>query len=116
MLFDIPFLASWNKIGKYRQRQTDQNTTRKNCSRRDWYYKVGDLVLLIKDGILCKGKSRYETDPWTISSVHMNDTSRVQCGTKLERLNIRRVTPFLTIKLKTIIKWGQLYGAQTKPS
>ena len=25
MLFDIPFLANWNKIGKYRQHQTDQN-------------------------------------------------------------------------------------------
>ena len=23
MLFDIPFLADWNKIGDYRQRQTD---------------------------------------------------------------------------------------------
>ncbi len=26
MLFDIPFLADWNKIGEYRQRQTDRNT------------------------------------------------------------------------------------------
>ena len=26
MLFDIPFIADWNKIGDYRQRQTDHNT------------------------------------------------------------------------------------------
>ena len=26
MLFDIPFLADRNKIGEYRQHQTDQNT------------------------------------------------------------------------------------------
>jgi hypothetical protein len=26
MLFDIPFIANWNKIGDYRQRQTDLNT------------------------------------------------------------------------------------------
>ena len=30
MLFDIPFIADWNKIGDYRQRQTDRNTRRKN--------------------------------------------------------------------------------------
>ena len=47
-------------------------------------YKVGDLVFLIKDGILHKGESKYEIDPWTTTSVHMNGTIKVQCGTKLE--------------------------------
>jgi hypothetical protein len=94
MLFDIPFLADWNKIGEHRQRQTDRNTERENCSRRVWDHKVGDQVLLRKDGILRKGESRYESDPWTITSVHTNGTIRVQRGTKSERLNIRRVTPF----------------------
>eukprot|EP00804_Cyclotella_cryptica_P020424 CCRYP_014403-RA/>CCRYP_014403-RA protein AED:0.31 eAED:0.31 QI:0/-1/0/1/-1/0/1/0/103 len=103
MLFDIPFLADWNKIGEYRQHQTDQNTKQENSSRRDWDYKVGDQVLLRNDGILRKGESRYESDPWTITSVHTNGTIRIQHGTKSERLNIRRVTPFLTTKLKTVL-------------
>ena len=30
MLFDIPFIADWKKIGDYRQRQTDRNTDREN--------------------------------------------------------------------------------------
>jgi hypothetical protein len=30
MLFDIPFIADWNKIGDYRQRQTDLDTARIN--------------------------------------------------------------------------------------
>jgi hypothetical protein len=30
MLFDIPFIADWNKIGVYRQRQTDLDTARIN--------------------------------------------------------------------------------------
>ena len=30
MLFDIPFIANWNKIGDYRQHQTDLSTARKN--------------------------------------------------------------------------------------
>eukprot|EP00804_Cyclotella_cryptica_P015712 CCRYP_013381-RA/>CCRYP_013381-RA protein AED:0.60 eAED:-0.14 QI:0/0/0/1/0/0/2/0/736 len=110
MLFDIPFLADWNKIGEYRQHQTDQNTKRENRSRRDWDYKIGDQVLLIKDGILRKGKSRYESDPWTITTVHTNGTIRIQRGTKSERLNIRRVTPFLTTKRKPKIMSVFKYG------
>jgi hypothetical protein len=94
MLFDIPFLADWNKIGDYRQRQTDRNTARENKTRVDWDYKVGDKVLVRKDGILRKTESRYDGDPWTIMSVHTNGTIRVQRGTKSERLNIRRVTPY----------------------
>ena len=46
MLFNIPFLADWNKIGEYRQCQTDRNTERENCSHRDWDYKVVDKVIL----------------------------------------------------------------------
>jgi hypothetical protein len=84
MLFDIPFLADWNKIGEYRQRQTDQNTEQENCSCRDWDYKIGDQVLLLKDVILRKGESWYESDPLTITSVNTNGTIRVQCGTKSE--------------------------------
>ena len=30
MLFDIPYIADWNKIGVYRQHQTDLNTVREN--------------------------------------------------------------------------------------
>ena len=101
MLFDIPFLADWNKIGEHRQRQTDLNTERENRSGRDWDYQVGDKVLLRKDGILRKSESRYERDPWTITSIHTNGTIRVQRGTKSERLNIRRVIPFLTIRLNS---------------
>eukprot|EP00804_Cyclotella_cryptica_P027351 CCRYP_016205-RA/>CCRYP_016205-RA protein AED:0.18 eAED:0.42 QI:0/-1/0/1/-1/1/1/0/116 len=32
MLFAIPFLADWNKIGENRQRQTNRNTERENKS------------------------------------------------------------------------------------
>ena len=94
MLFDIPFLADWNKIGDFRQHQTDRNTERENKTRVDYDYKSGDKVLIRKDGILRKSESRYDSDPWTITSVHTNGTIRVERGTKSERINIRRVTPF----------------------
>eukprot|EP00804_Cyclotella_cryptica_P013102 CCRYP_002375-RB/>CCRYP_002375-RB protein AED:0.47 eAED:0.47 QI:0/-1/0/1/-1/0/1/0/96 len=94
MLIDVPYIADWSKIGEYRQKQTDKNTRRENGSRIDWDYQSCDKVLLRKDGILRKTENRHESDPWTITSVHTNGTIRVQRGTKSERLNIRRVTPY----------------------
>jgi hypothetical protein len=82
MLFGIPFLADWNKIGDHRQHQTDLNAERENRSLHDWDYKVGDKVLLRKDGIIHKSESWYECVPWTITSVHTNGTIRVQPRTK----------------------------------
>jgi hypothetical protein len=94
MLFDIPFIANWNKIGDYRQHQTDSNTACKNNKQVDYDYTVGNKVLLTEEGILHKAESPYSKKPWTITTIHTNGTIRIQCGTKPERLNIRRVTPF----------------------
>ena len=94
MMIDIPFLADWKKIGDYRQRQTDLNNMRENEKRLDYDYKVGDKILVRKDGILRKAESRWHNEPWTIVSVHTNGTIRVQRGNKSERLNIRQVKPF----------------------
>ncbi len=41
MLFDIPFIADWKKIGEYRQKLTDLNTAHENEGRIDYDYKVG---------------------------------------------------------------------------
>ncbi len=84
MLFDIPFLADWDKIGEHRQCQTDHNMECENRSCHDWDYKVGDKVLLRKDGLLRKSETWHESDPWTITSVHTNEKIRVQRGTKSE--------------------------------
>ncbi len=94
MLFDIPFIADWKQIGDYRQNQTDRSNKRKNSKRVDYDYKVGDKILIQKDGILCKAESTWKKEPWTITTVNTNGTIKIQCETKLERINIRRVTPF----------------------
>jgi hypothetical protein len=95
MLFNILFISNWNKIGDYRQRQTNFNTARKNSKQVDYYYKVGDKVLLTQEGILRKAESPFSKKPWTITAVHTNGTIRIQCGTQSERLNIWRVTPLV---------------------
>ena len=57
MLFDVPFIADWGKIGETQQCQTSCNTACENKTHVDWDYTVGDKVLLRKD-----------SDPWTIIS------------------------------------------------
>jgi hypothetical protein len=94
MLFDIPFVADWKKIGEHRQRLTDLNTTHENKGRIDYDYKVGQKILVRNEAIFCKAESRWQKDPWTITTVHTNGTITIQHGNKEERLNIRRVKPF----------------------
>jgi hypothetical protein len=94
MLFDILIVADWKQIGDYRQHQTDRSNKRENNKRVDYDCKVGDKILIQKDGILHKAESIGKKEPWTITTVHMNGTIRIQCGTKSERINIWRVTPF----------------------
>jgi hypothetical protein len=94
-LFDIPFIADWNKIGGYRQRQTDLDMAPKNSKQVDYDYRVGNKVLVTQEGILRKAESPYSKEPWTITTVHMNGTIRIQCGTQSERISIQRVIPFI---------------------
>jgi hypothetical protein len=94
MLFEIPFIADWKKIGEHWQWLTDLNTAHENESRIDYNYKVGQKILVWNKGILCKAESRWQKDPWTITTVNMNGTIIIQCRNKEERLNIRRVKPF----------------------
>jgi hypothetical protein len=94
MLFDIPFMADWHKIGEQWQLLTNRGNQRENVKQIDCGYKVSDKVLVINEGILRKAESAYNKEPWAITTVHTNGTIRIQCGTKTDRLSIRRVEPF----------------------
>jgi hypothetical protein len=94
LLFDVPFLADWSTRGEFRQKQMDKNTVKENSGHVDWDYQPGDKVLVIKDGILHKSESRYDSEPLTITSAHTKGTIRIQKGSKSERLNIRREIPY----------------------
>jgi hypothetical protein len=94
MLFVIPFIADWKKIGEHRQRLTDLNTAHENKGRIDYDYKVGQKILVRNKDILRKAQSIWQKDVWTITTVHTNGTITIQGGNNQERLNIRRVKPF----------------------
>ena len=81
MLVNILFIADWKKIGEHGQ-PTDCNTDHENKSQIDYDYQGGQKVLVRNNGILCKAESRYLREPWTITSIHMNGTIRVQCRNK----------------------------------
>jgi hypothetical protein len=91
MLFDILFVADWHKIGERRQSLTDRGNQHKNAKHIDYDNKVGEKVLLINEGILCKAESAYGKEPCT---VHTIGTIGIQRGTRTERLSIQRVQPF----------------------
>jgi hypothetical protein len=95
MLFDIPFIANWQKIGEHRQRLSDLNNACENKGRIDYDYKVGQKVLVRKEGILRKSESIWHSKPWLITSVYTNGTITGQRRNKLEWMNIRRVKLFV---------------------
>ncbi len=86
MLLDITFVTDWRKIGERWQLLTNCGNQQENAKQIDYDYKVGDKVLVINEGILCKAESTYGKKPWTITTVHTNGTIRIQHGTKTERL------------------------------
>jgi hypothetical protein len=63
MLFNKSFVANWNKIGDYRQRQTNLSTACINTTRVDYDYKVGNKILVKLDGILRKSECPYRKKP-----------------------------------------------------
>jgi hypothetical protein len=92
MLFNIPFVADWNKIRDYRQHQTNLDTAHINSMHADYDYKVGNKVLVKQDGIFPKAESQYSKKPWIIATIFTNGTIRNQCGTKSEQINIAPYT------------------------
>ncbi len=93
MIFDILLIADWQKIGEHRHWLKDLNNTHKNKGRIDYDYKVGQKVLLSKEGILHNTESRWHKKLWLITSVHTNRTITVQRGNKIDRMNIQIVKP-----------------------
>jgi hypothetical protein len=94
MLFDILFVADWDEIGERRQLLTNRGNQQENAKWIDYNHKVSDKVLVVSEGILRKAESAYGKEPWTVTTVHMNELSGFNAEQKTERLSIRRVEPF----------------------
>ncbi|KAL7541220.1 hypothetical protein ACHAWF_006879, partial [Thalassiosira exigua] len=96
MMFDIPYVADWIAIGRRRQQLVDHNNARENARRIDYDYRVGQKVLIIRDGTLSKSELKYD-GPFTVTEVYTNGTVRIRRGTVNERLNMRRIVPYFEL-------------------
>jgi hypothetical protein len=56
MLFNIPFVADWHKIGEQRQSLTNRGTQHENPKHIDYNYKFGGKILVIKESIFHKAE------------------------------------------------------------
>ena len=61
--------------------ESNISAAHENKTHVNFDYKVGDKILIYKDGILHKAESIWNKELWTIKTVHTNGTIRIQCGT-----------------------------------
>ena len=93
MIYDLTYVADFDRLRTRKQKLIDRTNKRENERRIDYDYRVGDKVLLYKDGMLRKTQSPME-GPYEIIEVYTNGTVKIQRGIVQERLNIRRIKPF----------------------
>ncbi|GFH56268.1 hypothetical protein CTEN210_12744 [Chaetoceros tenuissimus] len=99
MIFNIAHTANWSAIQKSKQQQINKDNERENKSRVSHDYAVGDKVLIIPDGIVRKYEWKYE-GPFEITQVYTNGTVRIQRKAYTERINIRRLMPYIEKEMK----------------
>ena len=94
MILPVKFKADWALIHARRQEEIERNNRRENASRIPHEYKVGDTVSKRTGGILPKLRRKRE-GPYEVVAVHNNGTVSIRRGAITERLNIRRVNPYI---------------------
>jgi hypothetical protein len=93
MILPIQMKFDWERIRQQRQ-MINKNNEKENTIRIPHEYKVGDKVLLAKQGMLRK-LSVPRTGPHFVQAVYTNGTLQIKRGSISERVNIRRATPFV---------------------
>ena len=93
LLIPMQFNVNWARIAFRKQNTIHQSNHRENKRRHPYRYKVGDKVLLERPGKTAKMSSP-RTGPYKVLEVYENGTVRIQRGVVIQRVNIRRLTPY----------------------
>ena len=93
MFLPLAFKADWAMIHARKQQEMDKNNARENAKRIPHEYNVGDKVLLTVPTKQAKHR-QFREGPYTIEKVSANGNIHIRRGATLDRINIRRVTPF----------------------
>ena len=88
------FVADWTRIQQSKQDRIYQSNLRENSKRIPHQYQVGDQVLIQRPGIGNK-LSTPRHGPYPIVQVHTNGTVDIRNGPVQQRINIRRITPYI---------------------
>jgi hypothetical protein len=90
-------LQTRGEIEQQRQKGMGRNNRRENASRISHDYKVGDKILLKKPGKHLRKLEALRTGPHTVTAIYTNGTVCIQKGNVHERVNIRRLFPYLEV-------------------
>jgi hypothetical protein len=93
MILPVQFKANWASIALRKQERINQSNSQENRKRIPHTYKIGDKVLLEKPGKVRKMSAPRE-GPYIIVHVSTNGTVRIKNGAVIQRVNIRRLTPY----------------------
>lgn len=94
MLLPLKLETDWAVLQERRQKEIRRNNLRENSKRIPHTYQVGDKVTLDKPGILRK-MSTPRRGPYNVERVFTNGTIRIRRRAVAERVNIRRVQPYV---------------------
>ena len=93
MILPIKFQADWALIAQQKQESINKSNFQESKKRIKHEYQIGDKVLLTKPGILRK-MSNPRTGPYLVKRIFTNGTLLIEQGAVLQRVNIRRVSPY----------------------
>ena len=93
MFLDLPLIADLVTIQEKRQLLVNENLRQENARRREWFYEVGQQVLIQTENP-AKLEPKFH-GPYTITQVFQNGTVNVRRSTHvIEKMNIRRLKPY----------------------
>ena len=94
MVQPMEYVAEWDLIRKTKQKRINENNARENSKRVEYDYTVGQSVLLQSTYIRRKLDDP-STGTYKILQVHTNGNVSNLRGQVIERVNIRRIKPFV---------------------
>ena len=93
MILNVQHIADWHYINSQKNKKIKENNKRENAKRLFHKYKAGDKILLQK--IKSRKLARPVDGPFKIIKVHTNGTVTIQRRAVTERVNLRRIQPYL---------------------
>ena len=97
MILPVAYIANWARIRNLNQAKINKNTCIENNRRIDYDYQPGYKCYLEEDTLQRKLNNPRE-GPFQITRVHVNGNVTIQKdeNSEPERVNIRRISPFMT--------------------